>query len=256
MRKLKNAVDSHIYIIDYRLRRDDDAIDNFAERIQNEFANDMTIIEALKTINEISCGVDKIVKRNIEQTYEETCGVDVFVGDTQRLVNIENEWNEQQRRLVNSVISTFIEKLQIIISNAVQRGSSIDNVAEKIENLYGVTDKRAKFIARNEISNLNGILTKQRQSDCGIEAYEWSTSGDERVRATHEAMDGKLYYWNKSTYGKINGEIVHPAPLYHPGMDYNCRCVAIAVIDLNNWNVTNAIPLGEVQPKLKREFNK
>jgi GNAT superfamily N-acetyltransferase len=49
--------------------------------------------------------------------------------------------------------------------------------------------------------------------------YVWLTSGDERVRASHAANDGKIFDWDD------------PPPTGHPGADYGCRCVAVPYAD-------------------------
>lgn len=44
--------------------------------------------------------------------------------------------------------------------------------------------------------------------------YIWRTTGDDKVRATHAANNGKIFTWN------------NPPATGHPGEDYGCRCVA------------------------------
>jgi SPP1 gp7 family putative phage head morphogenesis protein len=44
--------------------------------------------------------------------------------------------------------------------------------------------------------------------------YIWRTRGDNKVRASHTANNGKLFAWD------------NPPPTGHPGEDYNCRCIA------------------------------
>ncbi len=253
VRKLKKATEDNLYIIDKALRNDDD-IDTFASAIIEQLASEMPLAEAERHVNMVLSGVDRGVKTSVTKAFVDTCGVDVFLNDTQLLENVRKEWYSQQSRLINSMVSTYTEKLQTIISNAVQRGTTMKEVTQEIKDLYGITDKRAKLIARNEVGNLNGILTKQRQVDSGIRAYEWSTSRDERVRASHAELEGSLFWWNGDKLGEINGRKVYPAPKFHPGMDYNCRCVGIAVIDLENWNMMNAVPMGEIKPKATAEI--
>ena len=260
VRKLKQYTADNIYIVRKALHNDDVfsetgtglVVQNFTDIIIALLAKSMAVEEAKKQVKAVLSGTDRNVKANILQAFAETCSVDIFLNDSQLLQSIEAEWLAQQSRLIDSVVSTYTDKLQTIVSNAVQRGEPMEDVEHEIQELYGVTDKRAKFIARNEVSNLNGIITKQRQVDCGINVYQWSTSNDERVRKSHAEMDGKYYYWNGDKLGEINGIKVYPAPKYHPGMDYNCRCVAIAVLDLAAWNMTNAVPTGEVKPKAIR----
>lgn len=217
--------------------------DEFIEEILRDFADSRLRTALNKQIYDIMNGVDVIAKNNLKRSLERAVGVDIFINDTALLKSVEQEWFSSQSRLVNSIVSQFTEKLQTIISNGVQFGSTYDDVAEEIEELYDITDSRAKFIARNEISNFNAGVTRQRMEDCGIEVYEWSTSQDERVRDSHKEREGKYFYWNKKEDGEINGVHVYATPDCNPGEDFNCRCVAIAVIDLETWNMANAIPM-------------
>jgi SPP1 gp7 family putative phage head morphogenesis protein len=257
VRRLKNATDNNISMLVYSLRQDDDSTvtDAFAQAILAELLKSMTIEEAINELELILAGVSSVVDANIISAFAETVSVDVFLNDSALLDTVKAEWKAQQSRLVDSIVSTYIEKLETIVSNAVQRGSAMSEVKEEVKTLLGVTDKRAKFIARNEVSNLNGIITMRRQVDCGIDVYEWSSSHDERVRKSHAEMDGKYFYWNSDKLGEINGVKVYPSPKYHPGMDYNCRCVALPVIDLEQWNMTTAVPMGKIEVKKSKELS-
>lgn len=82
-----------------------------------------------------------------------------------------------------------------------------------------VSDSRAELIARDQCLKLNGALTQTRQENAGISSYTWSTSNDERVREEHRALEGQVFDWNS------------PPEVGHPGEDYQCRCVALPVID-------------------------
>jgi hypothetical protein len=67
----------------------------------------------------------------------------------------------------------------------------------------------------------------------GLAMYIWETSGDERVRPSHEMMDGGLCRWdNSAVYSQDGGKtwILRPsgAVILHPGQNYQCRCCAIA----------------------------
>jgi SPP1 gp7 family putative phage head morphogenesis protein len=42
--------------------------------------------------------------------------------------------------------------------------------------------------------------------------YIWRTRGDNKVRASHAANNGRIFSWDS------------PPPTGHPGEDYNCRC--------------------------------
>jgi SPP1 gp7 family putative phage head morphogenesis protein len=81
-------------------------------------------------------------------------------------------------------------------------------------------DARAKLIARDQISKYNGQLNQTRQTALGLSKYRWQTSGDERVRDTHKALNGKIFSWD------------NPPSVGHPGDEINCRCVALPIFDV------------------------
>ena len=257
VRRLKSATNSNMPMLAYSLRQDDDSTvtDAFVQAILAELLKSMTVEEAISELELILAGVSSVVDANVIRAFAEAVSVDVVLNDSALLDTVKAEWKAQQSRLVDSIVNTYIEKLQIIVSNAVQRGTAMSEVKEEIKVLLNTTDKRAKFIARNEVGNLNGIITMRRQVDCGIGVYQWSSSHDERVRPSHAEMDGKYFYWNSDKVGEINGIKVYPAPKYHPCMDYNCRCVALPVIDLEQWNMTTAVPMGRVNVKKSKELS-
>jgi SPP1 gp7 family putative phage head morphogenesis protein len=75
------------------------------------------------------------------------------------------------------------------------------------------------LIARDQTLKLNSAITKDRHIAAGISEYTWSTSLDDRVRPEHEALEGTKHSWDA------------PPEPGHPGEDFQCRCVAIPVID-------------------------
>ena len=77
-------------------------------------------------------------------------------------------------------------------------------------------------IARDQSNKLVGQLTEHRQRQLGIDAYEWGTSQDERVRPTHAANDGEVFKW---------GEPPSTGP---PGFEIQCRCIALPQVTVSD----------------------
>lgn len=230
-----------------------------SERISGKVLEELEVSgvkeEVISGIKRVMKGVDNTAKDNLRRSFRNCLQVDVFINDTGLLESVTSEWYSQQSQHVNSIVSTYTDKLATIISNAVQRGSLYKDVQKEVKNLYNITDNRAKFIARNEIGNLNAVTTKRRQEEAGIYCYEWRTSEDERVRVSHAELNGDLFFWHDSKVGEINGRKIYPAPKLHPGMDYRCRCIAIPIIDLNNWNAAVVTPIGEVKANKRLELS-
>lgn len=253
VRELRKYTNQLLPGIKPALKQDADS-DDMVQQILELLNEGAVIAAALNEVRRLIGNVDNIVRYNINLSFKSCLAVDVFMHNSALFDKVTGEWYASQSQLINSIVSTYTDKLGGIVSNAVQRGSLYKDVVADVKHLYDVTDNRAKFIARNEVGNLNAIITKTRQQEAGVECYEWSTSRDERVRESHRVMDGNLYYWSRSTPGEINGRKVYPAPALHPGMDYNCRCVAIPIIDTESWNVANATPDGQPVPNRATEL--
>jgi SPP1 gp7 family putative phage head morphogenesis protein len=124
-----------------------------------------------------------------------------------------------------------------LTEQAVTSGWSVKTLAERIHALdTKMTTGKANFIARDQIGKLNGHITQRRMESVGLTMYIWETSGDERVRPSHEMMDGGLCRWDDSTvYSDDGGKTWIPRPsgsvLLHPGIDIMCRCTATSYWD-------------------------
>lgn len=123
-------------------------------------------------------------------------------------------------RLIESIPDRYLDSVQNIVNEGVLGGVQTSEIRSQIQAEFGVSDRRAGVIARDQIGKLNGQLNRTRQEKAGFGKYRWQTSGDESVRATHARQQGKIYSWDDP-----------PSETGHPGEDYNCRCWAEPVFD-------------------------
>jgi SPP1 gp7 family putative phage head morphogenesis protein len=108
---------------------------------------------------------------------------------------------------------------------AMALGNTIDGVLKEFDLEKSKQKNAAKFVARNQIANFNGILTKIRHQKVGIEEGRWKTSGDEKVRPCHRDRDGKVFKLAEGCYSACDDKYLIP------GSDFNCRCIYYAIID-------------------------
>ena len=102
---------------------------------------------------------------------------------------------------------------------AVDAGTPLE---QRLSARLGVSKRRAKVIARDQVSKINADLSETRHKAAGSEEYEWSTSGDERVRAEHQALDGDRFRYDDPNGGD-NGQ--------KPGQPVLCRCIGLALYE-------------------------
>lgn len=117
-------------------------------------------------------------------------------------------------RLVKNVPQTFFDQVGDRVVQALQAGQRAEQLQEIIEQRYGVSESRARLIARDQIGKLNGELNKTRQQALGIESFTWRGMMDEREREEHEDLEGESFPWSAPPSEGI------------PGQPVNCRCSA------------------------------
>lgn len=159
-----------------------------------------------------------IIANNIKRVV----GVDVFMGDAYLADTMAN-FASLNARLITSIKDDAIKKVTTMAYNGFNTGMRAetlsDEILEYIDPRVGNIRARANLIARDQISKLNGQLTELRQADLGINRYRWRTTGDDAVRPSHQALDGKIFSWDD------------PPEVGHPGEDYQCRCYAEPVLE-------------------------
>lgn len=127
---------------------------------------------------------------------------------------------ERNVGLIKSIQQKFHSEISEIVLRGMERGTLTADMAREIRSRYGVTESKAQFLARDQAAKFNSSLTQIRQKSIGVEKYKWSTSLDEAVRPSHRSKHDNVYAWDEP-----------PSDTGHPGEDYRCRCVAIAVFE-------------------------
>lgn len=135
------------------------------------------------------------------------------------------EWQRENVALITSIAERLHDDVAEVVRDATRRGARVETLAGELAERYGVSESRAELIARDQVLKANADLTRIRHASAGIDRYVWSTSRDERVRPLHRALEGTIQSWDAPPVTNDRGD------RNHPGGDYQCRCVAIPVLD-------------------------
>lgn len=134
-----------------------------------------------------------------------------------------NGFVNQNVSKIKTIPQRYFDDIERIIVDGFRGGRRAEALAPAIADRGGVTKRWARFIARDQISSLNGQLTRARHKAAGIDEYIWRTSLDERVRHSHAQLEGTRHSYDKPP--RVGARNVHP------GEDYNCRCTPEPVIE-------------------------
>ena len=124
--------------------------------------------------------------------------------------------------LIQGLSDDLIKRVQQETTTALIAGESASKLKQRIKKQLGISDSRARLIARDQTSKLTSDLNRIRHEQAGIEEYIWRTSQDERVRQRHKGLEGKRYRYGQRT-GAEEG--------LPPGQPIQCRCVAQAIVE-------------------------
>lgn len=138
---------------------------------------------------------------------------------------LTNELTENlQLTVKNFTKEKTLELRKLAEANAFAGGRS-DRLAKVIEAQFGVTKRKANFLADQETGLLVSKYRESRYAEAGVRDYIWSTSHDDRVRHDHAELDGKRFSFsnppitNRATGARNN-----------PGQDFRCRCNALPIV--------------------------
>jgi SPP1 gp7 family putative phage head morphogenesis protein len=130
--------------------------------------------------------------------------------------DLQKKIDERVAMLSESVISTTIDRIMVVVETGTKAGLGINAIADNIQALFvDMSLTRADLIARTETTFANnlGLLTSYKKS--GVVTHkEWIATVDNRTRPAHIAMNGEV---KKIDEAFSNG-------LSAPG-EPNCRCV-------------------------------
>lgn len=131
---------------------------------------------------------------------------------------------------IKSIPGEYFNRIETIVFQGVKSGQNINDMASDIRKVKEVSFNRAKFIAKDQSGSILGQMTQIRHKNMGVKKFKWRTSKDERVRGkpsgrypkatpSHYDLDGNIYNYEDPPHGLV------------PGRDYNCRCVAIPIVE-------------------------
>jgi SPP1 gp7 family putative phage head morphogenesis protein len=151
-------------------------------------------------------------------------GVDVFASEA-GLAAIVEGFAAENVSLITNLAEQLVSNVEGATTRALANATRHTDLAKEIEKMMGISRKRAKLIARDQIGKLNGKVNHKRQTNLGINKYIWRTGKDRRVRGTpggafpnakysHFAREGKTFSWDE------------PPEDGHPGEPVLCRCGA------------------------------
>lgn len=201
---------------------------NFNELLKewNKKTSDFAKKEATKTTKQVSSFVNGNLKNQSPEF--------ALKRSSKEIDNSLNAVYERNYNLIKTIPQDIKERFESVFLNNVNNFDQ-EAILKQVETIDGISKRRAKTIARDQVQKAIGEYHATREQTLGFEYYEWITSKDDRVstgKGGHRQLQGRLYRYDTPTavidsYGNIG----------HPSQRVNCRCRRRAVILKPNQEV-------------------
>lgn len=127
--------------------------------------------------------------------------------------------------LIKSIGVDYLERVQQQVWSGVASGYDLGQIAKDLSKSYGISDRRAKNIARDQGAKAHAVIERERRKEAGITQAVWLHSHAGKVpRPSHVRANGKVFDIEKGLY--LDGAWTLP------GVQINCKCGSASLVDI------------------------
>lgn len=138
---------------------------------------------------------------------------------TRQLNDILQATVAENVNLIKSIHTMYFDQVQTVIMQAVKNGRDMEYIRKELTERFGVSERKAKIIARDQTNKAMQTISRARALETGITKARWvHIPGAKTSRETHKHFDGKPFDLNKGMYDKDVNKWVMPGELI------NCNC--------------------------------
>lgn len=147
---------------------------------------------------------------------------------------ISEEWQDNLQIKIKDFTEEQILELRQRVRACYFSGNRYGSLIGVIRDSYGVSDRKAEFLARQETNLLTAAYQGNKYVEAGFPHYLWRAvagTAEHPTRKRHQELSrmsdrGITFAWADPPWTTEEGE---PKRYNNPGQDYNCRCTAIPV---------------------------
>ena len=127
--------------------------------------------------------------------------------------------------LIKSIEKEYFTQLTTITMESITRGRDLAYLKDEIKKRYGVAERRAALIARDQNNKATSIITHTEYEELGITEAIWKHNpGSKEPRHEHLMANNKVYDISKGMYFESADRYVFP------GEEINCGCTSEPII--------------------------
>ena len=185
-----------------------------------------------KNFNDMSTDVARMFadrsQRHLDRAFRQRlkdAGFTVKFAASERQVSAYRAVIAENVNLIRSIPHEFLKDVQGSVWRSVMSGHKTGELSASIRKKYGISYRRAGFIARDQVAKAKAVMEQARRAELGIKQATWVHSNAGKVpRPTHVKMMGKRFDIAEGMYDSAVQQYIQPGELP------NCRCTSRAII--------------------------
>lgn len=230
---LKVSIANNKRIVNEQLK----AIDTFLQEVQGNIdliIDDMVFTDKVITVLD---DAGNEIKKNVK-------GLNVIVPELTKQQKEEiaaSYTNNIKDYMIKDFAEERIPEMRQKVQELVLSGARRDVVEEMLLKNYGIDERKAKFLARNETCIMLAEYKKVTYQEMGADGFIWNTIIDGRERELHKQLNGTKWTFNNLP---IIDERTGQRGL--PGETYNCYHKDTEVLTKNGFKFIKDVKVGEL----------
>lgn len=186
-----------------------------------------TLAEIMNKINDNKSKLSSRVKPVLEKHSLEMDKFAISFIRSKESASIPEEIIESMSNEIKSISNYSYKMIRNQIKSGVEAGETIDQIADRIKDVYKFQSARARVIARTETLKLVERTTEKRYMESGVQKKQWLNTGGPESREEHNAnaAQGPIPINEPFQNGQMNPGDGDASQVV------NCRCTMIPIID-------------------------
>lgn len=184
----------------------------------NDLASDLAKYFATQTAQRSTAALQSMLKRG---------GMSVRFQMSRSVNDVVQASVAENVGLIKSIAAQHLTAVEGHVMRSVQVGRDLATLTETLHDQFGVTKRRAAFLARDQNNKMTAIVTRARQMEIGLNTAQWLHSGGgKHPRPTHvkAGRDRVQYMVSEGWWDPALQKYIWP------GTEINCRCVSRSVV--------------------------
>lgn len=226
---------------DYKRRYDwSDPVEEMKRRmsvIMDKWQTNYNLISnpmATQFVGEINQNVDSQLKNNIKKIDQGVAQQFYvkFSESSKKALIAQKAAIQQNINLIRSIPQKYHTDIETAVMEAMQAGADYRYLERELIRIGGVSERRAKLIARDQLFKATEAIDREKRINLGIKKSIWHHSkGDKEPRKYHLLADGQEYETEEGC--PIKDEKTGVVEYIHPKQKINCTCYSTSVLEFD-----------------------